>query len=49
VEVGDADGVVRMRRSEEPEIQIVVSREAFAKLLSGVKAGEFDRPVEEGK
>jgi hypothetical protein len=49
LEVGEDGEKIRIRQSDQHETELAVPRAAFDHLISGVKAGEFDRPVEEGK
>ncbi|GAA1991050.1 DUF397 domain-containing protein [Kitasatospora viridis] len=42
VEVRTADGLVELRESDDGGIMIRTTTTKFAKLLHGIKAGEFD-------
>ncbi|MBO1416758.1 DUF397 domain-containing protein [Streptomyces sp. FH025] len=45
VEVRTTDGLVEVRESDEGHLVIRTAPAAFAALLRGVKAGEFDHHV----
>ena len=45
VEVADGGDVVFLRRTDPATPQLVVSRDAFRRLIEAVKAGELDRPT----
>ncbi|MEU8348442.1 MULTISPECIES: DUF397 domain-containing protein [unclassified Streptomyces] len=45
-EVGDEDGIPRIRESDEPGRVVATSRAALGALLAGVKADDFGGPGE---
>ncbi|MEV7441027.1 DUF397 domain-containing protein [Streptomyces sp. NPDC091204] len=42
LELGAADGMIKMRESDDPDVVITTSRDKLAAFLAGAKAGEFD-------
>jgi hypothetical protein len=46
VKVADCNGAILLRESDTPNAITTTSRARFAAFIAGVKAGEFDHPID---